>query len=51
MRNYLGYGETSSPFGIVLEKELEYFIDLKSEQASIPFAIYSPGSFFHLEET
>lgn len=43
---HLGYGKTSLPFGMVLEKELEYFIDLKSEKISIPWVIYPPGSFF-----
>lgn len=43
---HLGYGKTSSPLGMVLEKELEYFIDLKAERISIPWAIHSPGSFF-----
>src|SRR5579872_4877608 len=43
---YLGYGKDSLPFGMVLEKELEYFIDLKHEGITIPWAIYSPGTFF-----
>src|SRR3990167_4649311 len=44
----LGYGKDSSPLGMVLEKELEYFIDLKNEGITIPNAIYGPGSFFPL---
>ncbi len=43
---HLGYGKDSLPFGMVLEKELEYFIDLKSERISLPWLTYSPGSFF-----
>lgn len=46
IQNHLGYGKASSPLGMVLEKELEYFIDLKNERISIPWAIHTPGSFF-----
>lgn len=41
---HLGYSVNGSPFGMVLEKELEYFIDLKRNP--IPWAIYRPGRFF-----
>ncbi len=44
----LGYGSNSSPFGMLLEKQLEYFIDLKQLEMSIPIQILSPGSFFPL---
>ena len=43
---HLGYGIDSTPLGMVLEKQLEYFIDLKTEEMSIPWLIYSPGMFF-----
>jgi len=43
---HLGYGKDSLPFGMVLEKEFEYFIDLKDEGITLPWAIYSPGTFF-----
>lgn len=43
---HLSYGSDSLPLGMVLEKELEYFIDLEDEQITLPWAIYSPGSFF-----
>lgn len=43
---YLGYSVGGSPFGMVLEKELEYFIDLKDQKITIPWAIYKPGRFF-----
>lgn len=43
---HLGYGKHSSPLGMVLEKQLEYFIDLKQERTTIPWAIYKPGTFF-----
>ena len=44
----LGYGQNSSPLGMLLEKSLEYYIDLKKLNIAIPWQIYSPGSFFPL---
>lgn len=43
---HLGYGRSGAPFGMVLEKELEFFIDLKNENITIPSAVYGPGKFF-----
>lgn len=43
---HLGYGKDSLPLGLVLEKQLEYFIDLKEERITIPWLIYPPGTFF-----
>ena len=43
---HLGYGKSSCPMGMVLEKELEYFIDLKDEGMTIPWVILTPGTFF-----
>lgn len=43
---HLGYGLGGSPMGMVLEKQLEYFIDLKHKGITIPWLIYSPGQFF-----
>jgi len=43
---HLGYGATSAPFGMVLDKNFELFIDLKDEKRTIPWLIYSPGDFF-----
>jgi hypothetical protein len=48
VRNDLGYGSTSSPFGMLLEKQLEYFIDLKHLGITIPWQVITPGSFFPL---
>lgn len=42
----LGYGSDSLPMGMVLERELEYFIELKETEMIIPWLIYKPGSFF-----
>lgn len=44
--NDLGYGKDSLPMGMVLEKELEYFIELKDAGITVPWLIYKPGSFF-----
>lgn len=44
----LGYGSHSSPLGMLLEKKLEYFIDLKELDITIPLQVLSPGSFFPL---
>lgn len=46
--NDLGYGSNSSPLGMLLEKKLEYFIDLKELGITIPWQVISPGSFFPL---
>ncbi|MBX3708978.1 MAG: hypothetical protein KIT56_01225 [Gammaproteobacteria bacterium] len=43
---HLGYGIGGSPMGMVLEKQLEYFIDFKHKGITIPWLIYSPGHFF-----
>lgn len=43
---HLGYGLGGSPMGMVLEKKLEYFIDLKHKGITIPWLMYSPGDFF-----
>ncbi|MFZ2315408.1 MAG: hypothetical protein WAW86_07105 [Gammaproteobacteria bacterium] len=42
----IGYGVGGSPMGMVLEKQLEYFIDFKHKKVTIPWLIYSPGNFF-----
>lgn len=42
----LGYSIDSAPLGMVLEKQLELFIDLKNEGITIPWLIYTPGMFF-----
>lgn len=43
---HLGYSINHTPFGMVLEKELEYFIDLKEEGITIPWLVYVPGKIF-----
>lgn len=43
---YLGYGVGGSPMGMVLEKQFEYFIDLKNKGITVPWLVYSPGHFF-----
>lgn len=46
--NHLGYGSTSSPLGMLLEKKIEYFIELKDLRTTIPWQIISPGAIFPL---
>jgi hypothetical protein len=46
--DHLGYGSTSSPLGMLLEKKLEYYIDLKDIGITIPWQVLSPGAFFPL---
>lgn len=45
---HLGYGKDSAPFCMLLEKTMEWFIDKKIEQMSIPWTISLPGYFFPL---
>jgi len=45
---HLGYSVNGTPLGMILEKELECFIDLKSEQITIPWLVYKPGDIFPL---
>jgi hypothetical protein len=45
---HLGYGTQSSPLGMLLEKKLEYYIDLNKLDVTIPLQVLSPGSFFPL---
>lgn len=45
---HLGYSANNTPFGMVLEKQIESFIDLKKDGISIPWMIYTPGKMFPL---
>ncbi len=42
----LGYSKNNTPFAMVLEKQIECFIDLKKEQIVIPHFVYKPGKIF-----
>jgi hypothetical protein len=44
----LGYSANSTPLGMVLDKQIESFIDLKKNNISIPWMIYTPGKMFPL---
>lgn len=48
---HLGYGADSSPMGMVLEKSVELFVDLKEKGVTIPWTIYEAGSFFSFSKT
>lgn len=47
----LGYGKDSWAMGMVLEKNIEVFIDLHEENSTIPWLIYTPGTFFPFTKT
>ncbi len=42
----LGYAKNSLPMGMVLENTMEYSIELKNKDTTMPWLVYSPGSFF-----
>lgn len=42
----LGYGIGGAPLAMLLEKNLELFIDLEADRITIPRAVYTPGTFF-----
>ncbi|MBA3661118.1 MAG: hypothetical protein H0W64_05300 [Gammaproteobacteria bacterium] len=42
----LGYSINSTPLGMVLDKELECYIDLKDQGITLPWLIYTPGKVF-----
>lgn len=44
----LEYGKNSLPLGMVLDKQMEYFFDLKTQKLTIPIKMYTPGMFFAL---
>lgn len=50
MRN-LGYGKNSLPLGLVLDKQMEYCLDLKDQKLTLPMKVYKPGEFFSLNGT
>lgn len=43
---HLGYGSTSAPFSLILEKSFEFFTDLTSNKITTPKRIHGPGNFF-----
>lgn len=44
----LGYGKNSAPLALLLENNMELFIDLQEDRITIPRALYTPGAFFPL---
>jgi hypothetical protein len=48
IKKHLGYGADSLPFGMVLDKQLEYYIARQSEHLTIPWKLCYPGDFFPL---
>lgn len=45
---HLGYSKDNTPLGMVLDKQIECFIDLQDEAITIPWLIYTPGKIFPL---
>lgn len=43
---HLGYGKHSLPLGLVLDKHIEYFVDLPEEKITIPWVVYDAGKIF-----
>lgn len=41
----LEYGKDSSPLGLVLEKSIEFFVDIPEKQTTIPTKVIGPGDF------
>ncbi|ODN43205.1 hypothetical protein [Piscirickettsia litoralis] len=42
---HLGYGIGSAPFGIILGKTIEAFIDFRDKKLTTPYKIFTPGTF------
>src|SRR3990167_6297061 len=45
IKDDLGYGKNSSPLGMILENQIEYFIEIEGE--TIPYDIAGPGRIFN----
>ncbi|HAT7073470.1 TPA: hypothetical protein JAN90_12015 [Legionella pneumophila] len=45
IKNELGYGMSTSPLGMILENEIEYFIEIDGEV--IPYDVAGPGRIFN----
>ena len=43
---HLGYGSSSSPMGMVLSKQFEWFVDLPHKKITLPIFVQIPGDFF-----
>lgn len=43
---HLGYGSSSSPMGMVLSKQFEWFVDLPHKKITLPIFVQNPGDFF-----
>lgn len=43
---HLGYSKNFAPFALLLEKNMELFVDLPEQRITLPRMLYSPGAFF-----
>lgn len=46
--DHLGYSKDNTPLAMVLDKQMESFIDLKSQGITIPWLVFTPGKMFPL---
>ncbi len=44
---HLGYGKNSAPLGMVLNKSIEFFVDLPQKALTIPIRIATAGEFYN----
>jgi hypothetical protein len=49
IQDELGYGKNASPFGMILEKQFEYFADLPQRDLTMPWQNSKPGTFFPVD--
>lgn len=47
----LGYSRNNTPLAMVLDKQIECFIDLKAKGITIPWHIYTPGKMYPFTRT
>ncbi|VEG91776.1 hypothetical protein [Legionella spiritensis] len=43
----LGYGKDSAPLGMVLNKAIEFFVDLPNKELTLPIRVARPGEFYN----
>ncbi|WP_058525061.1 hypothetical protein [Legionella birminghamensis] len=46
LKSELGYGLNSSPVAMVLDKYLEWYVDLPQKKITLPIRVQKPGEFF-----
>ena len=46
IQQHLGYAKASSPMAMILDKQVEWFVDLPQKHMTLPTMIQKPGDFF-----